>query len=87
MIRLVLLTAAMAAVAIPAQANDPVPAQNSTLGAEADKIICKRELEPGSVIKRKKRCFTKAEWDRIAQAARAGAQHLIDANTSRSRTP
>ena len=40
-------------------------------------IVCKKTLETGSLVKKTKQCFTKAEWARIAESQRTGAQKLI----------
>lgn len=38
--------------------------------AAADKKICKREKQIGSLVRAKKICRTKAEWDEAAEQAR-----------------
>ena len=43
-----------------------------------DKVICKRTEETGSLVKATKRCYTRAQWDRIAEAARGNAQRIVD---------
>ena len=52
--------------------NPVAPAANS----DDQKIICKKTLEIGSLVKKNKQCFTKAEWERIAESQRTGAQKL-----------
>lgn len=41
-----------------------------------EKIICKRVEETGSLVKVKKTCYTRMQWDRIAEAARANGQRM-----------
>lgn len=50
---------------------------------DPNKVICKRSEEIGSLIARKKQCFTRAEWDQLSQAARAGGQDMVDRNAGR----
>lgn len=40
--------------------------------ADADKIVCRKTLETGSLVKKNKQCFTLAEWDKIYAANREG---------------
>lgn len=44
----------------------------------AEKLICKAQTETGSLARRKKECFTKAEWDKIGEAHRRGWARAID---------
>lgn len=60
-----------------AQAADPSePARESVL--DDTRIICRKTLETGSLVRKKKQCFTEAEWDRIAQQTRIGNQKVAD---------
>ena len=43
-----------------------------------EKLICKSQTETGSIARRKKECFTKAEWDKIGEAHRRGWSRAID---------
>lgn len=42
------------------------------------KLVCRKTLETGSLVKRNKQCFTLREWDRIAQQTRIGNQKVAD---------
>src|SRR5688572_8096350 len=42
--------------------------------AERDKIICRKTAEVGSLVRKKKECYTKAEWDQIAEIQQRGAK-------------
>ena len=53
----------------------PAAAKEAT--ADDRKIICKKNLETGSLVRQNKQCFTKAEWDRISESQRRGAANLI----------
>ncbi len=61
-----------------------------TVGTPADtgvgdeRIICKKHLETGSLVKRVKQCFTKAEWDLIAEREQVGFKKTMDALNTRS---
>lgn len=37
-------------------------------GIPATRLICKRAVETGSIIRKRKQCFTRKQWDRIAEA-------------------
>jgi hypothetical protein len=50
---------------------------------DPNRLICRRMPETGSLAQTRRQCFTKAEWDRIAESARAGAEKTIDGLTSR----
>lgn len=46
------------------------PAMLAATDATAEKKICKREKQIGSMVRAKKTCRTKAEWDESAAQAR-----------------
>ncbi len=43
-----------------------------------DKIVCRKIKETGSLVRKKKMCFTQAEWDRLAEAEHKGVGKLVD---------
>ncbi|MFC3711461.1 hypothetical protein ACFOMD_02695 [Sphingoaurantiacus capsulatus] len=43
-----------------------------------NEIICRKTLETGSLVRKTKQCFTRAEWDKIAAANRQGNQKTAD---------
>lgn len=45
--------------------------------ADDNRIICKKVLETGSLVRKNKQCFTQSEWDRIAESQRQGAERLV----------
>lgn len=65
-------------LAVPA-----IAAENPRPASDRDKMICKRDAEVGSIIKRRKTCMTKAEWDRVAESQQTGARKMIDELTTR----
>ncbi len=70
--------AAVLACASPIAAKEP-----DKVDANGEKLICQREADIGSLIPRKKRCYTKAEWDRIALAGRENATRIVQDGASR----
>lgn len=46
--------------------------------SDDDKIICKKSLETGSLVKKTKKCFTKREWDRLAEMELKGNSRMVD---------
>lgn len=46
--------------------------------AEGDKLICRKTAEVGSLVRKKKECYTKAQWDQIAEAHQRGAKKTQD---------
>lgn len=67
-------TALTAALASPAAADD----RNAQGRSEADKMVCKRELATGSLVRANKQCRTALEWARIAESQRTGATKMVD---------
>lgn len=48
--------------------------QSATSANDPNRLICRRIQETGSLVRTTRQCFTRAEWDRIAETARRGAQ-------------
>ncbi|HEX8486457.1 hypothetical protein [Sphingomonas sp.] len=46
----------------------------------APKMICKSDLVVGSLVSRKKRCFSATDWRRISEAAQAGGREMQERN-------
>lgn len=68
---------AASCVAMLSLAGTAIAAPPSDQAAKPkEKLICKSTQETGSIAKRQRQCFTKQEWDRIAEAARARGQRL-----------
>jgi hypothetical protein len=76
-----LLAAVAVAVAAPALGQTPAPAPSDL---DDNRIICRKIGETGSLVRKQKQCFTRAEWDRIAESQRRGTVRMIDELTSKS---
>lgn len=74
---------AVAQAAGVGQANQTARAQQSDQ-AQRERRICRSEVETGSLARRRRQCFTPAEWERIAAAARENAQYEMDRQRNRS---
>lgn len=71
---LIALTAsALPATMAAAQTRD---GQNVASGDD-ERLICRRMPDTGSLVRTRRQCFTRAEWDRIAETARRGAQRTV----------
>lgn len=53
----------------PAVATEPTPPQ-SAQQAEQSKVICRKEAETGSILKKRRVCYTKRQWEQAGQASR-----------------
>ncbi len=65
----------------------PAPALALDSGAAApqqERPICKKWAEVGSLVRKKKQCHTKQEWDRLAESERTGVTKTMDGLTERS---
>lgn len=67
--------ALLAAQAMPAAGQTKTDAKASETPAE-ERLICRATRETGSLVKRRRQCFTRAQWDRIAEAARLRGEDL-----------
>ncbi len=66
--------AAVLATSIGASAQEA----KSEAPAFDDKIVCRKIKETGSLVRKKKMCFTQSEWDRMAEAEHKGVGRLVD---------
>lgn len=74
-----LLSTALTLAALAAAPAAPVPSAKPTPSADArDKIVCKRFVETGSLVKSYKTCKTNAEW----QQERANVRQNLDVSNS-----
>jgi hypothetical protein len=48
-----------------------------------EKLICRRDVETGSLAVAKKQCFTQAEWNKISDAARVNSDYMVDKTQGR----
>lgn len=66
----------LAAVAAQSEAS-PSPATPAP-GAPGEEMICKKELEVGSLVRKRKQCHTKAEWEKITESQVRGTRRMAD---------
>ena len=59
----------------PALARDKDKAPDKVM-PNGDPIVCKTSQDTGSLVRKTKRCYTRAQWERIADAARGNGQRL-----------
>lgn len=63
--------------ALFAQQNSAPTAPGPT---KEERLICRSSVEIGSLAKRRRQCFTKAEWDRLAEGARKQTTRMLTDN-------
>ena len=71
-----LASAAMVQEESPAAAQPPAR-------PERERLICRSSPETGSIVRRQRRCYTRAQWQRIAEAAQENTRDLTDRGTTR----
>ena len=54
------------APAVAAESTSTPQAQQ----AEQSKVICRKEAETGSILKKRRVCYTKRQWEQVGQASR-----------------
>lgn len=47
-----------------------------------DQLICRRVAESGSLARRTRRCYTRAQWDRLAEDSRNTGSTAASGSTS-----
>lgn len=77
-ITLAIATATLAA-SLAAQTPAPVvaPSPVQPVAVVPEKVICKSEIETGSLVKRHKMCFTAKQWRYVNEANEAEARKLV----------
>lgn len=68
------------AVAAPSETVGTVASNPSVTPPQGEKLICRKQIETGSLVRGKKTCLTRAEWAKIGDAARDGGQYLLEQN-------
>ena len=63
------LGVALAASAVAAIAQAPPPPRKSDSRSDPNRLICRSMPISGTLAGRRRQCFTRAEWERIAQGA------------------
>ncbi len=67
------VTVAMSGAALAAEPAKPALSD--------DKVVCKKSVDTGSLIRGKKRCMTRKQWNDLAEATR---QQMMDGQNSGS---
>jgi hypothetical protein len=82
MLRKTVMALGLAAMVVggPAMARDKEPEQQKVM-PNGEPIICQKSNDTGSLVKKTKRCYTKAQWERIALAGRANATRIASDHT------
>lgn len=78
-----ILGLSLPAAAQTAAASDTAAAAAAPAPETTEKLICRKQVETGSLVKGKRTCMTRSEWAKVADAAREGGQYLVDQNTGR----
>lgn len=76
------LAAALPALA-PAHAADPAPPAATTPVDRSQEVVCRRDKETGSLVKAKKTCHTRAQWQYIDDTNQQFSRQLVDDIRSR----
>lgn len=71
------------AMVLTTQAIQAAQEQRSGSGAKDGRLICRRIVETGSLVKAQRQCFTREQWDRIASKGRDDTQTMRDYLSSR----
>lgn len=73
-----------AALAAALAVSSPVAAETPAAGEQpAEKLICKKFTEIGSLVKKRKQCMTQAEWDRVSASQREGSRRMVEELSTR----
>ena len=59
------------------------PAAAEAAPAAADKVVCKRFEVTGSLVKKRRACYTQAEWKKMNERDQDAARNMIDENRGR----
>jgi len=80
------LTGLAAALATPALvAQQPTAVQVPQVEQpKNERLICRRIQDSGSIARVRRQCFTRAQWDRIAQDQRANSPGMTAMSGSQS---
>lgn len=76
----IMIGLAFALMATPVVAQQPAATKTVTdkAAVNPERMICKRSSPAGSLIETRRDCHTRAEWNQIAQTARATGQDMVD---------
>ncbi len=71
----------LAAFAMVATGGAAIAADPAKPALSDDKVVCKKSVDTGSLIRGKKRCMTRKQWNELAEATR---QQMMDGQNSGS---
>ena len=75
-----ILTATAFAIAMMADAAAAKPAVDPR--KDPEKLICRREVMTGSLVKTTRTCHTRKQWSEMADAARRDARTMVERSNS-----
>ena len=52
-------------------------------GSDNERLVCRRAVDTGSLVRGRRQCFTRSQWDRIAEAAQKRATEMQEAFRTR----
>ena len=62
----------------PALAQTPTPAAPKPAKGSPEEVVCRREVNTGSLVQSKRTCMTRAQWQVQAENAQRDAQDQAD---------
>lgn len=78
----------LALIATTAAAQAPaLPATTSIAPAAAapkERMVCRREIVTGSLVRSAKKCMKASDWDRVADVAQENSHDLVGRNRAQS---
>ena len=76
--------AVLASASVAAGQNSGGASGKQAAGKDSERLICRRIQETGSLGQGRRQCYTRAEWDRIAQAQRENSPGMTAMSGSTS---
>jgi predicted transglutaminase-like cysteine proteinase len=78
-----MMPAALLAAPVGAQTTQVAPPTAAGPADRSQEIVCKRERETGSLVKAKKTCLTRQQWQYVQDTNQQFARELNNATMSR----
>ncbi len=78
-----MFTLGISSAAAAADPAPPAPAAVTPASDSDQRMICRRDLETGSLVKIKKTCHTREQWRYIDDVNGRTARDLVEAGTGR----
>ena len=85
-VKLGVLFLAIAAItpSTPSSAQSaPRQATSDSAGSDNERLVCRRAVDTGSLVRGRRQCFTRSQWDRIAEAAQKRATEMQESFRTR----